>query len=111
MTEYLPSHFASLGKPFCSRWGKSEIERIALAYVQALANDGDTWKKLSKEQTYQLLSDEQKRATHAVLTGSYYDEWFNRVSDLITDSDGALSVGGYWNEYRLEKLISGALES
>jgi len=46
---YPPSYFANRGQPCCSRWGKSEIEWIALAYVQALANDGDTWKKLSRK--------------------------------------------------------------
>jgi hypothetical protein len=59
-----PSFFAGLGSPCCSRWMKSEIEWIALAYVQALANDGDTWKHLSREQTYALLTDEQKRHVH-----------------------------------------------
>lgn len=93
-----PSHFANLGQPCCSKWGKSEIECIALAYVQALANDGDTWKKISRKQTYDLLSSEQRQFLHGLLTFNVdiYDHWFERVSNQITDSDGALGVGGFW---------------
>lgn len=95
-----PSFFARLGQPNCSRWCKSEIEWIALAYVQALANDGDTWKRLSREQTYQLLSDEQKRHACGMLDDDFYDDWFQSVSSRITDSDGAFSVGGFWHRGR-----------
>lgn len=91
-----PSYFASLGTPSCSKWGKSEIEWIALAYVQALANDGDTWKKLSREQTYNLLSEEQKRQTGTLLRHGFYDYWFDEVSEQITDSEGAFGVRGFW---------------
>jgi hypothetical protein len=90
-----PSYFAKQGQPCCSRWGKTEIELIALAYVQALANDGYTWKKLTREQTYTLLTDEQKRRLHGLLD-AFYEGWFQSVSNLITDSDGAFSVGGFW---------------
>jgi hypothetical protein len=108
-----PSHFANLGQPCCSRWGKSEIEWIALAYVQALANDGDTWKKLTREQTYQLLTKEQKRDAYGVLTDDFepYARWFDAVSDQITDAEGALGVRGFWNEYRLKELLSALRES
>jgi hypothetical protein len=102
-TEYLPSDFARLGDPSCSKWGKSEIEWIALAYVQALANDGDTWKRLTREQTYELLTDEQKLRTHGQLTYDGYQHRFDMVADQITDSDGALGVGGFWNLHRLAK--------
>lgn len=95
-----PSFFASLGQPSCSRWGKSEIEWIALAYVQALANDGDTWKRLSREQTYALLTDEQRAQVHGLLTDNFYDGWFQSVSDQITDSDGAFGVRGFWHRGR-----------
>lgn len=101
-----PSHFVALGQPMCSRWAKSEIEWIALAYVQALANDGDTWKRLTREQTYALLTDEQKRYLYGILTDDFepYVHWFDAVSDQITDADGALGVRGFWNEYRLNAL-------
>lgn len=98
-----PSAFARMGQPCCSRWGKSEIEWIALAYVQALANDGDTWKGLSREQTFNLLSDEQKRHTHGMLEDDFYDDWFQAVSKQITDASGAWGVGGFWNEYRYKQ--------
>ena len=99
-----PSRFASLGQPCCSRWGKSEIEWIALAYVQALANDGDTWKRLSRERTYELLTDEQKQHVYGMLTDDFepYTHWFDAVADQITDSDGALGVRGFWNMHRLK---------
>lgn len=103
MSDIPPSAFAKMGQPCCSRWGKSEIEWIALAYVQALANDGDTWKKLSREQTYNLLSDEQKRATSGMLDDDFYHHWFESVSNQITDADGAFGVGGFWNQRRYEK--------
>jgi len=106
-TEFKPSDFANLGQPCCSRWGKSEIEWIALAYVQALANDGDTWKKLSREQTQKLLSDEQRRSVHGLLTGDYYAPWFEMVSDQIADSDGALGVQGFWNAHQLARATVG----
>lgn len=95
-----PSFFAQLGQPCCSRWCKSEIEWIALAYVQALANDGDTWKRLSREQTYLLLSDKQKLHCRGMLDGDFYDDWFQSISKRITDSDGAFSVGGFWHRGR-----------
>jgi hypothetical protein len=100
-----PSRFASLGQPCCSRWGKSEVEWIALAYVQALANDGDTWKRLTREQTYALLTDEQKRRVYGMLTDDFdpYKRWFESVADQITDSDGALGVHGFWNMHRLKE--------
>jgi len=99
-----PSAFASMGQPCCSRWGKSEVEWLALAYVQALANDGDIWKKLSREQTYNLLTDEQKRAVHGILTSDFdvYQRWFESVSNQITDADGAFDVGGFWHRGRLK---------
>lgn len=103
MTEFKPSDFANLGQPMCSRWSKSEIEWIALAYVQALASDGDTWKSLTKAQTRALLTDEQRLHTHGLLKENCQDDWFQSVRDQITDSDGALGVGGFWNEHRLAR--------
>jgi len=91
-----PSYFASLGKPCCSCWAKSELESIALAYVQALAADGDTWKTLSREQTYSLLTEEQQRPVYNLLTRDFYKHWFEAVSGQITGSAGAFGVGGFW---------------
>lgn len=100
-TQYKPSDFAKLGSPSCSRWGKSEIEWIALAYVQALANDGDTWRTLTRDQVKSRLTADQSRQVHGLLDNEYYQRWFDAVSDQITDSDGALGVRGFWNTYRL----------
>ena len=100
-TQYKPSDFAKLGKPCCSRWGKSEIEQLALAYVEALAAAGDTWRKLSKKETYDLLTDDQLRFVHFLLKDGYYDHWFEMIRDQISDSDGALGVRGFWNTCRL----------
>lgn len=113
MSNYKPSEFAALGSPSMSRWSKSELEWIALAYVQALANDGDTWKRLSREEAYALLTDEQKRMSCGQL--SYDDEIdkhrFKMVADQITDSDGALGVRGFWNTMRLDQARTGKGES
>jgi hypothetical protein len=92
-----PSYFANLGQPMCSRWSKSEIEWLALAYVQALAADGDTWKKLSRTETHDLLTDEQRLLVHFMLTDDYYERWFDMVRNQISDAEGAFGVGGFWN--------------
>lgn len=98
-----PSYFANMGQPCCSCWGKSELEWIALAYVQALANDGDIWKRLSKQEVFRLLTDEQRTsplhsifASEGVMAREIYDRWFKTVADQIVDADGALGVGGFW---------------
>lgn len=86
----------------CSRWGKSEIEWLALAYVQALVNDGDNWKKLTRERVLALLTDEQQQGgVYALLKFDYedcpYKYWFELVSEQITDAEGAFGVRGFWN--------------
>lgn len=100
LTASPPSYFAKIGTPSCSKWGKSEIEWIALAYVQALANDGDTWKRLTREQTRKLLTDEQIRPVRGLLTDDYFAHWFELVSNQITDSESAFGVGGFWGKDR-----------
>jgi hypothetical protein len=94
-----PSEFARMGQPNCSRWGKGELEWLALAYVQALAADGDTWKPLTRERVYELLNDEQRRFVHSMLTSDFevYVSWFDAVSRQLKDSDGAWDVRGFWN--------------
>jgi hypothetical protein len=102
-SNYKPSDFAKLGQPMCSRWSKSEIEWLALAYVQALAKDGDVWKRLTRAQVHALLTEDERRFVHAMLTlpSERYQERFDIVADQITDSDGALGVRGFWSESRL----------
>lgn len=95
-----PSFFAQLGQPCMSRWSYHEIERVCLAYVQALANDGDAWKSISREQAYELLTEKQKILFHSVLAFDHYDRAFQTVRETITSSDGAFSVGGFWNRSR-----------
>jgi hypothetical protein len=92
-----PSYFASLGQPMCSRWGKSEIEWLALAYVQALAANGDSWTKLSREQVGALLTLDQQRPVRFLLKDDYYQRWFDMVSEQISDAEGAFGVRGFWN--------------
>lgn len=91
-----PSVFATMGQPCGSRWAKSEIEWLALAYVQALAKDGDMWKRLSRERVYELLSDDQRRYVHGMLTLEHdiYRWWFKIVSDQLVSAAGALD--GVW---------------
>jgi hypothetical protein len=104
MSELRPSDFANLGQPCCSIWGKSEIEWLALAYVQALAAGGDTWRKLSREEVRDLLTDEQRQrgSVRLLLKHDHYKGWFDMVSNQIADADGALDVGGFWNKRRFE---------
>lgn len=110
MNALKPSDFANLGLPSCSRWGKSEIEWIALAYVQALANDGDEWKRLTRKRTYELLTDEQQRHTCGMLCfdNALDKRWFEMVADQIDSAEGALGVRGFWNEHRLAQGKSGS---
>lgn len=59
MQNYKPSDFAKLGQPYCSIWGKTEIEILAWSYIAALANGGDIWgKKFTPQEAYNLLTQE-----------------------------------------------------
>lgn len=94
-----PSHFAALGAPTCSRWGKLEIELLALAYVQALAASGDEWRRIpSRAAVFDLLSKSQRSEVHPYLTSSLdrLDQWFAMVADQLTGPDGAMAVGLRW---------------
>lgn len=55
-----PSHFAKLGKPYCSPEGKSEFEDLALAYVRALKNLGDEWRQITPRQAAQALKSQER---------------------------------------------------
>lgn len=110
LPEIPPSAFAAMGQPCCSKWGKSEIEWIALAYVQALAADGDTWKRLSSKRVWELLTEEQRTSPlysvlgiDVELSRDFYAHWFNMVADQMADSSGAWGVGGFWNHWRYAK--------
>lgn len=100
--KFLPSDFANLGQPCCSRWGKSEIEWLALAYVQALAAGGNTWRKLSREEVRELLTEKQRRLVHFLLKDDFYQGWFDMVSEQISDADGAFGVRGFWHKGRFQ---------
>lgn len=100
-----PSAFVAMGQPCCSRWAKSEIEWLALAYVQALAQNGDTWKRLSRERVYELLTEKQRQYVYGMLTRDFdiYKGWFDGVSNLLTSAERAFSVGGFWNDHQYKK--------
>ncbi len=108
MQNYKPSDFAKLGIPYCSIWGKAEIEYLAWGYITALANSGDVWgKKLTPQQCFDLLTKDQRKYVQPYLTGCICGgrakEWEDIVRRLI-DSDGALEVGGLaWNKYQIDK--------
>lgn len=95
-----PSYFANRGQPMCSRWGKSEIEWIAHAYVKALAKDGDVWKRLSREQVLNLISGDELGYVETMLRldNERYKDWFDAVADQISDAEGAFGVRGFWNK-------------
>lgn len=102
--QFKPSDFARLGHPSCSRWGKTEIESLALAYVQAMEKNSDCWDKLSRQEVISLLTPEGQGFAAFMLADDYYQRWFDMVSNQICDSDGALGVGGFWNIHRLSQL-------
>lgn len=95
-----PSHFAAIGTPCCSRWGKLEIEAIALLYVQALANGGDTWRRLTRHEVLALLTDEQRQSRDARYLRddglAVYRTWFAAVDEALAAPNVAESVGGFW---------------
>lgn len=100
-----PSDFAAMGCPCCSCWGKTETECVALAYVQALAATGDTWRRLTREEVAAALTPEQLRSAYAPhFTEDFYLPRFNSVADRIDSEAGAWSVGGFWNRQRWERL-------
>lgn len=102
-----PSDFAAMGKPSCSCWGKSETEWVALAYVQALAATGDTWRRMTRDEVAAALTPEQLRhAYEPHFTEDRYLYRFNAVADRIVDEEGAWSVGGFWNPHRMDRIRS-----
>jgi hypothetical protein len=60
--------------------------------------------RLTREQTHNLLTEEQQRDVHGQLTEGYQYR-FDAVADQITDSDGALGVGGFWSNHRIAKAL------
>jgi hypothetical protein len=92
-----PSHFVVLGQPLMSRWGKTEIEMMALAYVTALMVDGDRWRLLLREEVLKLLPEGHvKRFTRELFEDDYYARWFGMVAGQLTNAEGAIGVGGTW---------------
>ncbi len=87
-----PSHFAALGPPSCSMWGKAEVEWLAHDYVQALARDGDIWKPLTREQVAPLVPRDKRSSYGSVLSDDYYLPRFNMVRDQLSSAAGASAV-------------------
>ena len=60
-----------------------------MAYVLALAKDGDVWKRLTRERVFGLLTPEEIGPAYALLKFHYCQFWFDMVADTLIDSAGA----------------------
>jgi hypothetical protein len=92
-----PSYFASRGVPTCSKWGKSEIEWLAFAYVTGLARLGDTWQRITPERCISTLSRQEAnlfRIDAAYELGGLYADYWAMIADQLTSAEGAFDVGG-----------------
>ena len=100
-----PSHFSAAGVPYCSMWGKTEIEILAWAYVTGLARDGNTWHTITPERCHQLLDEAEQRFVHPFLPlcGSRYESWWKLIETQLKDSEGAYKVGGLsWSRWNID---------
>lgn len=102
-----PSYFARAGIPACSMWGKTEIEELALAYVTAMARDGDTWHPITDTRAAELLTHDEHRSLIVRLPlGDYprYRAWWDMIAAQLKDAAGAFEVGGLaWNRWRYDR--------
>lgn len=93
-----PSYFAALGVPRCSRWCNLERELVALMYVQALANGGDVWRRLTRSEVRDLLGRDQRGDVRYLRDGiEILEVMFADVDKALSASDVAASVGGCWD--------------
>lgn len=98
MTARPPSYFAALGVPHCSRWGNLERELIAWMYVQALANSGDVWRRLTRSEVRNLLASDQRGDVRYLRDEiEILEVMFADVDATMAATDVAASVGGMWN--------------
>lgn len=103
-----PSYFAAQGESCCSIWGKAEIEVLAWAYVQALANLGDEWgRMLTPQECFDALTEAQRHFAAPYIASAArggWAEWWTRIAAQLTSAEGAFEVGGLaWNRRRFEK--------
>lgn len=98
LEERPPSYFASLGQPCCSRLRKTEAECMALGYVQALAASGNTWRRLTRQEVYDLLTPTQRSDAY-VRHDDLFDALFARVADVLAaPADVSEAIGGFWSQ-------------
>jgi hypothetical protein len=93
--------------PYCSMWGKTEVEVLAWVYVAAMARDGDTWHEMTAEQCAAVLTDEEKRYASPYLGGvarGNYADWWATIRRQLANAEGAFEVGGLaWTRHRHER--------
>lgn len=96
-----PSYFSLAGIPYCSKWGKIEIEEMAWLYVTALARDGDTWHEITDVRAAEVLTPEDQRGIFTRLPIGdcpLYQKRWKMIAAQLKDADGAFEVGGLaWN--------------
>jgi len=95
-----PSWFAAQGRPSCSKYGKVEIENLALAYVIGLSRLGDIWRRISPSECWDVLNSEEKERFRDLsrLVGSRsfgrIENWWEMLQDQLKDAEGAFDMGG-----------------
>jgi len=83
-----------------------EIEVLAWAYVTGMARDGDTWRKMTDQQCYDLLTPEEQRYVSPYLPdpNGCYADWWKMIGEQLKDAAGAFDVGGLaWARWHYEK--------
>lgn len=111
INELKPSHFAQLGVPTCSIWGKYEIEKLAYIYAVCLVRAGDTWQELTPQQCFDLIEDIPEESSERGYMGhvveGHYQAYWDKVTHQLSGAENAMEIGGLaWNKRNLNRVLN-----
>ncbi len=90
-----PSEFLTLGFPTCSIFGETWHEISAMAYINALAALGDTWKHLTPAECKSALKGTpQEGEYHSALMDT---ERMEKVIGVLRNAEDARKFSWAWN--------------
>ena len=91
-----PSDFVRLGKPSCSCFSKSELERLAFDYVRALVIAGDNWDiRLSPKEVVDILEDKCDSYIRLLGRGKTDPVKWDCVTSKLKSEEGAKEVWSF----------------